>query len=108
LNEAQQQKMVKILKALANPVRLRMIASLHDEPKNVYALSKELGISYPLAHLHLKGLRKMGLVREIRKVKQAEGMPSVKYYAPSEFKLIITPEKIWAIYLGGDGGEEDD
>lgn len=108
MNEDQQQEMVKILKALANPVRLRMIASLHEEPKNVYALSKELGLSYPLAHLHLKGLRKLGLVKEVRTVKQAEGMPSIKYYAPSDFELILTPRSIREVFLNKRGDEKDD
>ena len=94
MNEAQQQEMVKILKALANTIRLRMIASLHEEPKNIYALAKELGLSYPLAHIHLKGLKKLGLVKEVREVQQAKGLPSVKYYAPSDFELILTPESI--------------
>ncbi len=108
MNEDQQQEMVKVLKALANPIRLKMIAILHEEPKNVYALSKELGLSYPLAYLHLKGLRKMGLVRVVRTVKQAEGMPSVRYYAPSDFELILTPRKIWEVFLNKCGGEKDD
>lgn len=93
MNEAQQE-MVKILKALANPIRLRMIASLHEEPKNIYALAKELGLSYPLAHIHLKGLRKLGLVREVREVQQVGGLPSVKFYSPSDFELTLTPASI--------------
>jgi len=108
LNEAQQQEMVKVLKALANPIRLRMIASLQGEPKNAYALAKELRISYPLAHLHLKGLRKLGLVREVREVRRAEGMPSIKYYAPSDFELVLTPERIREVFRNESGGEEND
>ena len=98
LNEDQRQSLVKTLKTLANPIRLKMIASIYDEPKHVYALSKELGISYPLAHLHLKNLRRLGLVREVKEVERVKGMPTVKYYAPSDFELILTPKSIRDIF----------
>lgn len=86
------------MKALANPVRLRIIASLAEEPKHAYALAKELGLSYPLTHLHLKGLRKIGLVEEIRQETRAEGLPTVKTYAPAEFELVLTPEEIREVF----------
>ncbi|UCH57880.1 MAG: winged helix-turn-helix transcriptional regulator [Candidatus Bathyarchaeota archaeon] len=88
------QKLVTTLKALANPIRLRIIASLVDEPKHAYALAKEMGLSYPLTHLHLKGLRKMGLVKEIEHETKTEGRPSARTYAPSKFELLLTPERI--------------
>lgn len=90
------------MKALANPIRLKMIASLLKEPKHLYALAKELGLSYPLAHLHLKALRRLGLVMEVREERKVEGLPSVKYYAPSDFQLILSPERIREVW-----GEED-
>lgn len=102
------EKMVKILKALANPVRLKMIALLCEEPKHVYGLSKELEIPYPLAHLHLSGLKKRGLVKEVREEKRAGGLPSVKYYSPSEFEFILTPENIHCIFSSGDHGGDVD
>ncbi len=98
MNESEGQETVKILKALANPIRLKMIASLCDEPKNVYALAKQLSLPYPLAYLHLGGLKKLGLVKEIREVKKVEGLPSVKYYAPSDFKLLLTPQNIQKMF----------
>lgn len=87
------QTLVKTLKALSNPIRLRIIASLAEEPKHAYALAKEMGLSYPLTHLHLKGLRKLGLIREIEQDKRTEGRPT-RTYAPVEFELHLTPEKI--------------
>lgn len=106
MNEAQQQEMVKILKALSNPIRLKMIASLYEEPKHLYALAKELGLPYPLAHLHLNGLKKLGLVKEIREETKIKGLPSIKYYAPSDFKLVLTPQSIRDVYLKKLGGEK--
>ncbi|MDI6904684.1 MAG: winged helix-turn-helix domain-containing protein [Candidatus Bathyarchaeia archaeon] len=98
MNELESKEMVKILKALANPVRLKMIASLCEKPKNVYALAKELKIPYPLAYLHLGGLKKLGLVKEIREEKKVEGLPTVKYYAPSDFNFVLTPENIQKLF----------
>ena len=102
LNE-DQERMVKLLKALANPIRLRMIASLSERPKHLYALAKELGLSYPLAYLHLKALRNLGLVREVREESRAEGLPSVKYYMASDFRLLLSPERIREVWGEGDG-----
>jgi len=90
--------MVKILKALANPVRLKMIASLYEKPKNVYVLAKELNLPYPLAYLHLDGLKKLGLVKEVREEKKVKGLPSIKYYAPSDFKFVLTPERVQRLF----------
>lgn len=98
MNEIENKDMVKMLKALANPIRLRMIASLNDTPKNVYALAKELNLPYPLAYLHLDGLKKLGLVKEIREEKKVEKLPSIKYYAPSDFKLVLTPQNIQKMF----------
>lgn len=98
LNEDESKKMVKILKALANPIRLKMIASLCEKPKNVYALAKELNLPYPLAYLHLGGLKKRGLVKEIRAEKRVEGLPTVKYYAPSDFEFVLTPKNIRDVF----------
>lgn len=98
MNEDESQQMVKKLKALANPLRLKMIASLYEKPKCIYTLAKELNLPYPLAHLHLNGLKKLGLVREVREEKKREGLPSVKYYAPTDFKLILTPKEIRELF----------
>jgi len=107
LNEAEQQRVVKTLKALANPIRLRMIASLYEEPKNVYDLAKELGLPYPLAHLHLKSLKILSLVKEVREERKVEGMPTIKYYAPSDFELLLTPESIRDLYMNKSEGEKN-
>jgi DNA-binding transcriptional ArsR family regulator len=98
LNEVESKELVRVLKALSNPIRLKMIASLYSEPKNIYALAKELGLAYPLAYLHLNGLKKLGLVREIREEKKVEGLPTIKYYSPSDFRFVLTPQKIENLY----------
>lgn len=86
--------LVKTIKALANPLRLKIIAKLSEEPQHAYILAKNLGISYPLAHLHLKGLKKMGLIEEIKNEKRSEELPTVRTYAPTNFELVINPQMI--------------
>lgn len=92
------QTLVKTMKALANPIRLRIIALLEKEPKHAYALAKELGVSYPLAHLHMKGLKKMGLIEEIEH-EEREGRPSVKTYAPTDFEIVLSSKMIHDVVL---------
>jgi len=98
LNEYKSREMVNVLKALGNPIRLKMVASLYEKPKNIYILAKELNLAYPLAYLHLNGLKKLGLVKEIREEKKVEGLPTVKYYSPSDFKFILTPQNIQKLF----------
>ncbi|MDH5793246.1 MAG: winged helix-turn-helix domain-containing protein [Candidatus Bathyarchaeota archaeon] len=98
MNEHKSKEMVNILKALANPTRLKMVASLYEKPKNVYALAKELNLAYPLAYLHLDCLKRLGLVKEIREEKKVEGLPTVKYYSPSDFKFVLTPQTIQKLF----------
>lgn len=95
------QRAVKVLKALANPIRLKMLASLYDGPKSVYALAKELKLPYPLAYLHMSGLKRLGLVKEVGKRRKAEGLPPIKYYAPSDFNIVLNPRSIYEMLKGG-------
>ena len=90
--------MVKTIKSLANPIRLKIIALLEREPKHVYALAKELGISYPLAHLHIKRLKVMGLVEEIAS-EDRSGLPAVRTYAPTSFKIELSSDIIHDLVL---------
>jgi len=97
--------LVKTIKALSNPLRLKIIANLSEEPQHAYALAKNLGVSYPLAHLHLKGLKKMGLIKEIKNEARSEELPAVKTYVPTNFELIITPQMIHDIVYSKEKDE---
>jgi ArsR family transcriptional regulator len=90
----------KIMKALSNPVRLRIVASLADEPKHIYALAKELNLSYPLVHLYLESLEKVGLVEGAPGPAQ-EDQRERKYYHTSQFRVNLTPDLIREMYKGG-------
>ena len=80
----------KVFKALADPVRLKIIEFLRDEEKCVCEIIPHVDIAQPLVSRHLKILRDSGLVR-VRK----EG--NRRYYSvtdPKIFKIIdaITPD----------------
>ncbi len=92
------------MKVLANPIRLRMIASLYESPKHVYALAKEMGLSYPLALLYLRSLEEAGLVESTESKEVGEREKRV--YRVKDFVLKISPEEIASIVKQeGDGHE---
>src|ERR1044072_8272742 len=56
-------RLLAVLAALATPHRLRIIAALTAGGRNyVSQLAREVGISRPLLHLHLRKLEEAGLV----------------------------------------------
>jgi len=100
-----EKELVKLLKVLANPLRLHILASLSEEPKNIYVLAKELGKTYPLIHLYLNSLRTLGLVTIVKREKRVNSLPEVKYYSVKNFKLIVTPDLIRRVVKGSDKDE---
>ncbi|MEW6402969.1 MAG: metalloregulator ArsR/SmtB family transcription factor [Chloroflexota bacterium] len=52
--------------AFTDPTRILILYTLHTQPRNVTALTHELGITQPTASRHLKVLRDHGLVRTNR------------------------------------------
>jgi ArsR family transcriptional regulator len=57
----------EICSALADPRRILMLYTLHENPRNVSDLAVEIGISQPATSRHLKILRQRGLVSATRK-----------------------------------------
>ena len=55
------------LRAMAHPIRLRMLWGLTRRTCNVGHMWRELGISQPLASQHLNRLRRAGLVAAERR-----------------------------------------
>lgn len=86
-------ELLAALGALANPHRLRILASLQSNGRNyVSQLAREIGISRPLLHLHLQKLERAGLVKG-----QLELSPEGKalnYFEVSPFALMLNPAAI--------------
>lgn len=85
--------MLATLAALANPHRLRIVASLRSSGRNyVSQLAREVGISRPLLHLHLQKLESAGLVTS--NLELSSDGKALNYFELSDFKLELSPSAI--------------
>lgn len=55
-------ELVRLLAALSNPHRLRILAALHGGRVHVSQLARDVSLSRPLVHVHLQRLEAAGLV----------------------------------------------
>jgi DNA-binding transcriptional ArsR family regulator len=85
-------EMLRMLSALANPHRLRIIAVLATGRQYVSQLAREIGMSRPLLHMHLQRLEAAGLVSGTLELSD-EGK-AMKYFEVTPFVLHLTPERI--------------
>ena len=85
-------QLLAMLSALANPHRLRILAALSERQAYVSELARELEMSRPLLHMHLKQLEKAGLVTGRHEV-SAEGK-ALRYFEVTAFAEELTPERI--------------
>lgn len=85
--------MLAMLSALANPHRLRIVATLHAGGRNyVSRLAREIGISRPLLHLHLQKLEDAGLV--FSKLELSDDGKALNYFAATDFTIDLRPSTI--------------
>lgn len=86
-------RLLEMLAALANPHRLRIIATLHANGRiYVSQLARELGISRPLLHLHLRKLEDAGLVKSNHEL-SSDGK-ALNYFEAAPFDITLTPQAI--------------
>jgi DNA-binding transcriptional ArsR family regulator len=84
-----------MLAALANPQRLRIIAALQSGGRiYVSQLAREIGISRPLLHLHLRRLEEAGLVTS--RLELSRDGKALNYFDVAGFALHLTPASIAA------------
>lgn len=84
--------LVAALAALASPHRMRILATLHDHRVHVSELAREVGVSRPLVHMHLRKLEDAGLV--VGRLEVSETGKAMKYFEVTPFRLRLTPELI--------------
>lgn len=84
--------LLKILTALGNPHRMRIVAALVKNRTYVSALAREIGISRPLLHMHLQRLEAAGLVTGT--LESADDGKTVKYYDVTPFVCELTPHTV--------------
>jgi predicted transcriptional regulator len=88
-------QVLRVLAALANPHRLRIIAALQSAGRNyVSQLAREVGISRPLLHLHLQRLEEAGLVTS--RLELSQDGKALNYFEVADFALDLTPDSIAA------------
>ena len=69
-----------LLRALAHPLRLRMVSLVWNAPLSAAELARELGISHALASQHLRRLDAVGMV-ELAEVRANRGGRERRYRA---------------------------
>jgi DNA-binding transcriptional ArsR family regulator len=80
--------LVEMLAALANPIRLRILAKLAGGRDYVSHLAREIGISRPLLHMHLQRLEAAGLI--VGNLELSEDGKAMKFYQVADFDLRLT------------------
>ena len=86
-------RLLAMLAALANPHRMRILASLHMQGRNyVSQLARDLQIGRPLLHLHLQKLEAAGLVGSELEV-SSDGK-ALNYYEVTDFAFRLDPATI--------------
>ena len=80
--------LVEMLAALANPLRLRIVAKLSGGRDYVSHLAREIGVSRPLMHLHLQRLEAAGLI--VGSLELSEDGKAMKYYEVTDFNLHLS------------------
>ena len=80
--------LVEILAALANPLRLRIVAKLAAGRDYVSHLAREIGVSRPLLHMHLQRLEAAGLI--VGTLELSDDGKAMKYYEVTDFDVRLT------------------
>jgi predicted transcriptional regulator len=87
-------ELLRVLATLANPHRLRIVATLAAERNYVSQLARELDISRALLQVHLRKLQAAGLVSA--DIEVSEDGKAMKFYDVTPFALRLTPQTIMA------------
>ena len=84
--------LVEMLAALANPIRLRILATLTGGRDYVSHLAREIGISRPLLHMHLQRLEAAGLV--VGSLELSDDGKAMKYFEVADIDLHLAAESL--------------
>ena len=85
-------ELVEKLAALANPIRLRIVAELCGGRDYVSHLARTIGVSRPLLHMHLQRLEEAGLI--VGKLELSEDGKAMKYFEVADFDIHLTAAAI--------------
>jgi len=74
-----------MLAALANPLRLRIVAELAGGRDYVSHLARVIGVSRPLLHMHLQRLEEVGLI--VGSLELSDDGKAMKYFEVADFDI---------------------
>jgi DNA-binding transcriptional ArsR family regulator len=77
-----------MLAALANPIRLRIVAELADDRDYVSHLARVIGVSRPLLHMHLQRLEAVGLI--VGSLELSDDGKAMKYFEVADFDIHLS------------------
>src|SRR5215475_13479328 len=100
------EELLATLNAVAQPLRLRIIAELAGGRVHVSELARRLGMSRPLLYMHLDRLEKAGLVAG--QLELSEDGKAMKYFDLVPFELRVTAETVISALAGDNQGNGDD
>jgi ArsR family transcriptional regulator len=84
--------LLRVLAALGNRQRLRVLAALTGERNYVSQLARDVGMSRPLLHMHLQRLEAAGLVKGTLEL--SDDGKAMKYFEVTPWVLHLTPDRI--------------
>jgi predicted transcriptional regulator len=87
-------ELARILAALSNPHRLRIVATLTAGSVHVSQLAREVGLSRPLVHMHLRRLEAAGLVSG--RLELSDDGKALRFYEVTSFSIHLTPDLVVA------------
>jgi predicted transcriptional regulator len=85
-------ELARVLAALANPHRMRIVQALTGGRVHVSQLARDVGLSRPLVHMHLQRLERAGLVAGTLEL-SADGK-AMKYFEVVPFAVHLTPDLV--------------
>jgi DNA-binding transcriptional ArsR family regulator len=78
-------QLVEMFAALANPLRVLIMARLAGGRDYVSHLAREIGVSRPLLHMHLQKLEAAGLI--VGNLELSEDGKAMKYFEVADFDV---------------------
>jgi DNA-binding transcriptional ArsR family regulator len=97
-------ELTRVLAALSNPHRLRIVAKLAGGSVHVSQLAREVGLSRPLVHMHLRRLEAAGLVSG--RLELSDDGKALRFYEVTPFAIHLTPDLVVAAARTLEAGSE--
>jgi DNA-binding transcriptional ArsR family regulator len=85
-------ELARVFAALANPHRLKIVATLASGRIHVSELARQVGLSRPLVHMHLQRLEAAGLV--VGSLELSDDGKAMRFFEVTPFAIHLTPELV--------------